>query len=393
MSKDQKYKALIIHSDSPPNETKLKRQLLFFDQLMLIDPMDSALINDGEVSEKFGNLEIKWAPRGNFPRIDGYEDKAKEFLQKIKPLESRGLVSILPAKTKAIDPGVAWTMYGSAISNESLVKAAVPDINLEKPTIHIPSGVIYGMALTVPGYKSKYDVSFAKAAHLPPEYDQSWTALSHLRIARAIKSLRRSFAESALPISLDDVNGDILSTLITTDTLLRNQIGDSEDLAQLSISLDVVDPQVLENILKDMSWQEVLRLRKELFPKIARLRHDLINSMTSLNSRSDLALPKYLEALQILKKDFESKKSILADEWDKLKIVGSLKAATAEAGANLGLTLLNPATSWIELSMRILGLGLVGAVSVSTELKTLLPAHKKVRSHPLFFTDSFKKKK
>lgn len=388
MPKEHKYKALLLPADAPPAEVKLKRHLLFFDHIAIIDPQDRALINDGEVTETFSGMTVTWAARANFPRIENYQDQMESLLQKTKPLQSRRLLSVLPVRTPVIDQGIAWTLYGSAISDASLLAASVPDASISKPSIQIPNGVVYGMGISVTGHKSKYDVSFSPVAHLPATIDPAWSSLGQLRIARAIKGLRRSFAESALPVALDDANQGILEHLLIADSANVGQMKAADALAQFSISLDVVDPVQLESALQDMSWPEVLKVRKEILPKIAELRKSLFESLTHLKIRSDLTFVEYQDALYALKKDFENKKQNLADEWEKLKIAATLKfCGTLGAG---GLTLLKPASSWIEQALHLGSVGLIGAATLSPELKSLIPAVKKVRTHPLFFTDKLK---
>lgn len=46
-------KALLLPGDEPPSETTLKRQLLFFADVLIVDPCDRAILNKGEISEPF----------------------------------------------------------------------------------------------------------------------------------------------------------------------------------------------------------------------------------------------------------------------------------------------------------------------------------------------------
>ena len=65
MSKQKEIKSLILPGESPPSESQLKRQLLFFDSILIIHPDDRALINEGEIVEKFPNTTIKWAEQNS----------------------------------------------------------------------------------------------------------------------------------------------------------------------------------------------------------------------------------------------------------------------------------------------------------------------------------------
>ncbi|MCK4502892.1 MAG: hypothetical protein KAU22_07630, partial [Desulfuromonadales bacterium] len=67
MSKKKTFKGLILPYDNPPRRSSIKRQLIFFDSLLMPSHDDAALVNDFEVTEKFPGTEIAWARRTPFP--------------------------------------------------------------------------------------------------------------------------------------------------------------------------------------------------------------------------------------------------------------------------------------------------------------------------------------
>ena len=70
-----KTRALILPADTPPQAATIERFLLFFDKVVLPSPEDRWVVNEGEISENFGNTTFHWAAQGPYPRIGGYKDR------------------------------------------------------------------------------------------------------------------------------------------------------------------------------------------------------------------------------------------------------------------------------------------------------------------------------
>jgi hypothetical protein len=287
-----------------------------------------------------------------------------------------------------MDPGINWSLYHSAISSRKLVESAIPDQHEGKPEIFIPDGVIYGGVLSKSGYKSKYETNFREPFTIN-YLDEKWTTLSHLRIGRTIKSMRKAYGESLFPISLDAVNEKIISSLLMQhDTFIEVQ---KEPF--LDFSIDIVDPIELESELENLNWSEVYKLRKHLLPKTSEFRHFLIRRLKTLQNFPIKDLEAYKNELNSLNSDFLLKKEALMEEWEKLRIASLIKtgkfvACTTMANEplkSIGLQLFPAGLSWLDLLVKILASGLIISGSLSTELKTLIPAYRKVKNHPLFF--------
>lgn len=259
MSKSiDKVGALIIPADTPPLKESIKRQLLFFSSISLLHPDDKALINNGEVTEKFPNMTIQWSERAPFPRSDDYDSAYREILNETDRLQKKGIIRVLPPSMEhVIDPGINWSLYHATIANPDIVRSAIPDFHRSKSHVRIPDGVICGMTVSQSGFKSKYHLDCEKAYEIPGA-DEYWNNLSYLRIARALKSFRRAYAENLCPIVLDEVNSSISSMFELKQ--FSSNIQDCESQATLSIALDIVNPIELEARLKDITWDEVYDL-------------------------------------------------------------------------------------------------------------------------------------
>ena len=118
-------------------------------------------------------------------------------------------------------------------------------------------------------------------------------------------------------------------------------------------------------------------------------RDSLIKRVSSLQSKQAIAGDLYRKELESLKRDFEAKKEALVDEWEKIRIASILRTGGAIGAAacskSIGLSLFPAEMSWLDWMVRILSAGLIVTASLGPELKSLLPAQRKVRTHPLLF--------
>lgn len=379
--------ALLLPSDAPPKQSSIKRNVLFFDSVSLVDPSDESLINEGEIKEQFPGALVVWSKRAPFPRTENYEAEYEEIIAHTSHLQTKGIIRVLNSGLfPNVDPGISWVLYNSAISNDELVRAAVPDISNMKPSVLVPNGVLSGLGITMGGHRSKYELDCKPPFHIP-NVDNAWSALAYLRLGRAIKFLRLAYGKNISPLVTDEINNHIVAELARRCIPTAAPLANEEALSNLSISLDVIDPQSLESILDDMSWDDVIRLRKEILPKLSQLRIFLMKRVNTLHlGKKDLEI--YRQEMLRTKQEFEAMKESLAEEWEKLRIGALFKFGGVEGATTTGLTLLPSFGTWQELAVLIASSGLVAASSLTDEIKGLIPAYRKVKSHPLYFLDN-----
>ncbi len=387
MSKKKSFKGLILPYDTPPRRSAIKRQLIFFDSLLMPSHDDIALVNDGEVKEKFPGAEIVWARRTPFPRSDDYSDMMQSFQSETIALQNRGLLQFLSPTTHGLDPASNWLVYHSAISVPELVCAAVPDASTVPPSIAPHDGVYTGMTMSMGGHKSKYELPTHNPHDLSDVHEQ-WGGIAQGRLGRFVKFIRRCNFESAAPIALDSINSSLLRTMNSQPIITQNQ--NEENAAQAAISMDVVDPLILDQALVDMSWNEVLEIRRLILPKISIVREELIKRVSRINpGTGNVSL--YQQSLQNMHDELDRYNDELNEAWDSLGISGLLKGGGAIGfyglGQNAGLTMLLQALTATQAIGALVSLGLISAAALSGEIKQLVQAGRKVKGHPLAFID------
>ena len=389
MKDKKKTIGLILPADTPPRRSSLKRQLLFFDSVLLPSDEDIALINEHEISERFPNgMLVQWSLRTPFPKSQDYAEIVRDIKTETEFLQKQGLIKFLPVLTPNIDPGANWFIYHNAISNPSIVQAAVPEADSNPPSILPSNGVYNGGAISASGYKSRYDLDAKPVYNLSDVYPQ-WNAIAHARVARALKFIRRAYGESACPVALDPPNAALCSSLIS------NSIGpENEDalVAQNAISLDVVDPLLLDKELKSMNWNDVLQLRRVILPNIANLRQELFKRAIKLCRIQGGNLSVYRKVLLDMDSELKRHQDELSKAWAGLRIKGILTAGSTVGLFGLGqvlpgLNMLLSPQSIYQLILGVVSAGLVSAAPLSGEIKEYIICRKKVINHPLFFIE------
>lgn len=393
MAKIKKHQGLIIPGDAPPTVASLKRQLLFFDSIAIADPQDKALVNSSEISERFPGMHITWADYARYPLIEGYDEEYEYVLRDTKSLVNRGLLRILPSRERSVDDaGANFVLYNSAISVQGLVFEAIPDRNNGKPLVSIPDGMISGGGLSKSGHRSKYELRVnnpCKLNGVPAE----WETLAYLRLGRVLKYMRRANASGYFPVATDLVSHKLCSALSSSSGYVDQvHLANCEDLATYSISLDVVDVCELENALNDMSWADVLKVRREILPKVAEFREYIFSNYNIL-SVHDLTQDEVSKIVAKSRSEFERCQDELASAWEKLRIASVLKGGGITGSGAVGMSLVPSVTgTWDEILIRVVGAGLAAAAALTSEVQALIPAHRKLKNHPLFFSTMLPKK-
>ena len=361
---------------------KLKKQILFFDEVILPDPADRSLVADSEISDTYPNgMTIYQAARSPFTREEDYELKFSELIIGTDQLQQRGILKVLhPNDWRAIDPWFRVHLYEAAIADERIVKSAIPDIS-ENKQIKIPDGIISGGDLLLSGWKRIPQIRTDKPYKIEG-IDDYWNAMAHLRIGRAIKYIRVAQIKNAAPAAVDDSTSDILLSL---GQLSFQELPPPDMLANLTISMDVIDSQELEKALEVLPWEDIIQIRREILPKVANYRAAIINKARKIYQAHVTDFEKYRELVKTDRSTLDAAKERLQKAWQGLKIVGSFKGVATTAGT--GATGLLIPSDWTGLLATILTGIAIGTGAVASEVKDVLQARDSVMKQPLFVLD------
>jgi hypothetical protein len=355
---------------------KIKKELLFFDQVLIPDPSDRALVADSEISDTYpGGMTIVQAFRAPFTREDDYEAKFAELIAGTDQLQRRDILKVIqPNEWRSIDPWLRVHLYESAIADERLVKSAIPDMS-ENKQIKIPNGVISGLDIVKSGWKRIAQVRTDKPFKIQG-IDDYWNTMAYLRVGRAVKYVRVSQIKNASPIAVDESSNDILLSL---GQMAFQDLAQPDILAGLAISMDVFDSQKLENDLHSLSWEEVIKIRREILPHIANYRSEIIKKAKRIYKSQVVSFSRYNEMVDADRTALNDAREKLRIAWQGLGIAIAFKSLAGAGGANLIIP-----TDWNSLWARILTGIAIGSGTVASEIKTWLQAKECVIKQPLF---------
>lgn len=377
-------KALVLPADVPPRRTSIKRQLLFFDSVLLVDPeADFAILNKGEIVETFPNGRImRWGEYGSYSRAPNYVEEYRVLFVETHKLQTQGKIRVLkPPPPAVMDPRFNWISSVAASQDEALVRAALPDYKPGSYAYYRKYGGWYLAA--IPTDKNYESVHQWMVHHREIRgIDIEWNQVAWVRLGRALKSLRRAGIEGAVPLAIDGINQNICLAL---GSRAYDHPPAASDLATQVIALDAVDPLRLDEALAEMTWNEVMRLRKEVLPHVAKLRQVLVDSVVAARKPQNADLEVYSRALAEIKEKHKKAAGEARDAWTKLGFKTLDAGAAAAVG---GLSTIAPPGGWAQVLLGIAG-AFIGKMAQGTtaDLHKLLLASKARKMSPLFFFD------
>jgi hypothetical protein len=381
-----KIRGLVMPGDRVIPDGKLKKQLLFFDEVILSDVSDRVLIADRElqhVSED-GSHEFWEAERSPFPRQADYEERFKEVLYGTEQLQRDGKLRVLtPKDWRVVDPWIRMNLHTAAIADAELVCAAIPDFSPKRKP-DIPDGITYAQ-----GVLHLYGQPPPQMRHLRrdtphkiPDIDDKWNSLAYLRLGRTVKYLRVAQINDAAPIAWDDSTSGILFSLGRS---VFPEIPSAETLAGATIQLDICEPQQLETALAQTSWNDVIKIRREILPHVAQYRSKIIQTAHQVYRTQVQDFESYGKIIQADRQSLNSAQEQLRKAWQGLKIMAAFKGLGC--AGTLGAASLIIPSDWTDLLGRILTGTAAGVGLLAGEIKTFLQTRESCKQHPLFVLD------
>jgi hypothetical protein len=378
-------RAIIIPGDEAPRESTIKRQLLFFDHVLLPLPDDAALLNPNEISELFPDgYTLKWGEIGPYPRSASYVE-AYQLLRGQSEPATRGKLRFVSVRARSPSEATNnWVASVAALGNESLAHAALPDFSADSAPPRMGSEAGYNMMVpSRTGFESQYHWLTKLEATSPLVLDEPWRRVAMGRLGRTMKIVRRAAVEGAIPLAIDSPNRNICLAL---GAQAYGDLPTPQQLASAAVALDTVDPLVLDTALSSMSWAEVMRIRKEILPAVSKLRGLLVASVRAAAQSQNSSIEPYLAALSQLKDEYRAAQDEVSLSWKKIGL--RVVEATAATGLT-GLATLAPHPHWAAVFTGFALATAAKAISGTTpDVASIVRAGKHQRASPLFAFDS-----
>jgi hypothetical protein len=367
----------------------VKRQLLFFDALLLLLPDDEAILNTGDLSEEFPPANgfparsITQGPVWKYPRSDDYEDEYRRLRIETQRVQGSGALRFVGRRPLGLDVRETWVAATAATQKTELLRAAIPDFDPSMPPLYAhPASCGPLVLMSVTGFTSLHAWMQDLRLELLDGVDYHWQTVATGRLGRLMKAIRRASLEEAVPLATDAANENMCLTL---GSQAYGASPTPDQLAATAVALDAVDPTTLDVALADMSWEDVMKLRKEILPHAKKLRHHLKVVVRAANRPQSSDLSEYIQALNALRDKHAKARDDLRGAWKRL---GFKLVEGAIAAAPAGLTAIAPSPEWARsLTAFALGAAFKTVASLPTEIQSIVAANRAKKATVLFAFD------
>ena len=356
---------LIIPTESPPTLREIKRALLCFDKVLLVDPSDRDVIPPNAWMSSIIGLPLIGMSAGAvrpLGKIADYDSKFQKLLEEIEPASAAGLVEVISTYDQAatsgftigavptggypLAPQFVMEVYRSVASNqqllcqsldESALRALIDPNNLETLVL---SGVGDNGINDIPG------LPLIEFEGLSQDQLAARTSLARGRIASLVKFTGYCETKEIIPTLPNEGYSNVMASLIeNTKNLLINDSDDGFWVNRNRV-LELAFQTILEpNSLDKIPVPDVIKMRTQEWGTFEDLRRQLFKGVFELTSagEKDDNFEKYVnERLVAIRKtasEIESQRKSIA-----FRIKCELGAGLLGGGLSL-TTLQAPLTS------------------------------------------------
>jgi hypothetical protein len=300
--------ALMIPVEAPPSATDIKRALITYDRVLIVDPGDREMMPPQCIQEAalpgrpgFYNSGMSGRPLGKLP---DYDSEFQRTLEGFKPALAQGILSVgstftymqPPAAgqlTAAIgsfgtgdylpEPSVVLSVYRSLCRDQAVLRLAIQDDEL----LRLPSDRLAGLA-----HSGIADAAFMGDGGLPlienvaggGERAHSLTMIARGRIGSIVKGAAYCDLASMVPIFAAQGYCAVLDKLAMKLRESLVALYPDQFWSRRARILDVVQNESIDTAALDrMSIDDVLRLRTVAWGNSEAAREALFKSLTALN--------------------------------------------------------------------------------------------------------------
>lgn len=391
------YEALLVPSESPPTLREIKRALLTYDKLILIDPSDRGLIPN----ESFMSAMFPMFPPGVVPIQDvgpirpmgksiAYDEKFVKTLEACAP--AKELIEVRSTykaqelkKTPAgvlsiklgfggtygypLDPASVYWLYRDFASNQELLHGAIGHAGVQDVLAELALNP--EMAITeAMGDGVINDARELPAIKLPEHVDfQLMKQLSHIARARLgsfIKYTGYCEAKALVPVFPERVYGGVASKLVVATQDMLSKVIDPFWIKRNRVLDFAYEEYLNEASLDQLSMDEVVQLRTTAWGRQGEAREQLVESIFTIANELEDAEKFDVEAKKQIKEFYKQSAALLTE---RKKFNAGIRASIYEgtllfagsAQANaLAQGLLPVGSNWLAMVLGGIGIGVWG---------------------------------
>lgn len=395
------YDCLVAPTESPNSLLEVKRALLTYDKVILIDPSDRDVMPSNAYMSTIMGMPLFGMDMGAvrpMGKVLGYDDIFEKIIDTCKPAIQQGLVEVITTydipKTKGsftiggvpiggypLNMQFVFWLYRSMAQDQNFLTQAISGskknlINNAQLSNELAlKGVGDGGINDIPALPMINDDSLSK------EENERLTQIARARLAATIKYAGFCEMKELVPVFNGTVYGNIVSELLNNAHSVFSNIEDDQFWLRRNRVLELCHEEYLdEKILESMSIEQVIKLRSKAWGTQAASRESLFSSIAEI-------------ALELDSKDlFQGKAKDLVNKYRKESeaLVSERQNVHFKIKCELGKATLGGGTALIgllsQLSSPMASMGLTlaaGGMWALDKSKEYVPALKKIKNKEL----------
>lgn len=375
------YDCLLAPSENPYSLTEIKKALLTYDKIKILDPSDRDLMPSSLFHSAVGTMPfmgIEGPAVRPMGKTLGYDDYFEKMIEQLKPAIQQGLVEIITIFTKPqvhnqntsiffgipprydypLNENLIYSLYRGLAENKELISSIVNPIKhslLSKLQL-ADKLALTGMADNT--INNGVQLPFIEDPTLSDLERGALTRIARARISTLIKCSGYCELKDIVPVFNGAVYGQVLTHVMNKSHETLSEIEDDEFWVRRNRVMELCHEEFIDDsILDAMSIKDVIKLRSIIWGKNAARREALFQSIgeIALESTSDTLFRQ--KSIDMLTQYRESSES-LCKERERLNFKikcditkGVMTAGPAVAGCmgqlslgwSMGLTLLGAA--------------------------------------------------
>ena len=388
------YQGLLVPSETPPTLRQIKRALLSYDKVLILDPADRDLVPSHVVDAcVFGtsmgivnNLQ-QARPLGKIPAYDDFfqksiegaadalKDGAIQIISTYNPVRDRGvwIGTDLRLGGYPLHPGLVLRLYRHAAANQKLLSLAIASDEgiLSSNSDDLLQLALKGSADSVfngpqePAYGPEFyeRLPIIEADYVAEEKRTALTLVARARLATVIKLLGYCDTKDIVPVFSTSQHWNVLNEILRNTQAEIDSVATDPFIAQRTRLVDIAHSEFLDDaVLDQLSVKDVLRLRTKAWGRQAQSREALFRTLYQLASEIKRSEDFESQARERIR-DYRSELDDVAKERRKLRYKIECDIGIGLAAAAGGVGCLNLHSNPLSDAASAIALG-VGALSL-----------------------------
>lgn len=315
------YESLIAPTEYPVSELDVKRALLTYDKVKLIDPSDRDIMPGNTFMMSIIGIPIMGIDTGPVRPMGkqiGYDDKFDRLIKFLQPAISQGIVEIISTynqeETKSatigavlmggypLNPRAVFWLYRNIAQNQDFLHSAIQHDQNKLITLF---GKEENIALQGGGDGSINEIPILPLIddynNLPAPINVYLTKIARSRLGAFIKYAGFCEQKNLVPIFSSEVYGPISSMILNNTRNVLSEIDEDIFWTKRNRILDLCHEEYLDNnSLNSLSLSDVIKFRTKIWDKQAKAREDLFASIAILSSEISNDSDFYVESKKIV---------------------------------------------------------------------------------------------